>query len=186
MIVGNFMLFIDGVLVVLFGNEDWVVQYNFELFVYLVDFEIVVVDFIYGGDGLFMVLIYVVFCLFECNGFSLQDFDFYEVYEVFVFQVLVMLIVWEDEIYCCECFGLFGVFGFIDCIKFNVKGFFLVVGYLFVVIGICILVIIVKILEENGGGCVLIFICVAGGQGVVVIVEYQNINEIICLNFLIN
>lgn len=37
--------------------------------------------------------------------------------------------------------------GSIDLVKFNVYGLSLVIGYLFVVIGVCIIVMLVKLLE---------------------------------------
>lgn len=171
MIVVNFMLFIDGVFIVLMVFEDWVKECGLLVQVYLIYCEVVVVDFIGKKEGLLMVLVYVVLCMFDCVGFILQDFDFYEIYEVFVFQVFIILKVWNDEIFCKECLGCDKLFGEIDMVKFNVKGLFLVVGYLFVVIGVCILVNVVKLFNEKGFGCCLIFICVVGGQGVVVIVE---------------
>lgn len=77
--------------------------------------------------------------------------------------MLYILKVWEDEKFCKECLGCDGVFGSIDCSKLNIKGLLLVVGYFFVVIGVCIVYILVKLLNEKGFGCGLIFICVAGG-----------------------
>lgn len=55
--------------------------------------------------------------------------------------------VWEDLKFCKDCLGLDVLFGLIDCIKFNVKGFLFVVGYLFVVMGGCIIVIVVKLIN---------------------------------------
>lgn len=67
MIVGNFMLFIDGVLCVLFVSEDWVCVYNLFVFVYMICVDMVVVDFFSGmleqNEGLLMVFVYVVLCM---------------------------------------------------------------------------------------------------------------------------
>lgn len=170
LIVVNFILFIDGVLVVLLVSEEWVCVYGYELLVYLCDLQVVVVDFVYG-EGLLMVFIIVVLEMFKCNGLILQDFDIYEIYEVFVVQVLCMLCVWESEDYCCNCLGLDVLLGRIDLVRINLLGLLLVIGYLFVVIGVCVIVMVVKQLVECGGGCVLVLICIVGGMGVVVIVE---------------
>lgn len=169
-IVVNFILLIDGVVVVLLVSEEWVCVYGYEFQVYLCDVYVVVVDFVYG-EGLLMVLIIVVLEMFKCNGLILQDFDIYEIYEVFVVQVLCILCVWESEDYCCNCLGLDVLLGCIDLDKINLLGLLLVIGYLFVVIGVCVIVMVVKQLVECGGGCVLVLICIVGGMGVVVIVE---------------
>lgn len=170
--VVNLMLLIDGVLVVLLVSEEWVKVCGLLILVYFKDGEVVVVNFVDCQEGLLMVLVYVVLWLLVCNGLSLQDFDYYEIYEVFVVQVFCILKVWEDFEYCKICFGFDQLLGFIDCSKFNVKGSLLVVGYLFVVMGGWIVVNLVKLFLLVEQGCGLIFICVVGGQGVIVIIEW--------------
>lgn len=67
--------------------------------------------------------------------------------------------------------GLDAPLGAIDRAKLNVKGSSLAAGHPFAATGGRIIATAAKILEENGGGRVLVSICAAGGQGITAIIE---------------
>jgi acetyl-CoA C-acetyltransferase len=105
-------------------------------------------------------------------GYSLQDFDFYEIHEAFAAQVLCTLKAWEDEKFCRERLGLDEPLGAIDREKLNVHGGSLGAGHPFGATGGRIVAGLAKLLSENGSGRRgLISICAAGGLGVTAIME---------------
>src|SRR5690554_8164538 len=109
--------------------------------------------------------------MLERAGLTLQDFDFYEIHEAFAGVVASTLKAWEDETFCKERLGLVKALGSIDRSKLNVNGSSIAVGHLFAATGGRIVASLAKMLEEIGSGRGLISICVAGGQGVVAILE---------------
>lgn len=176
MTAGNSTPLTDGASAVLLSSEEWAAEHNLPVRAYLVDSETASVDFLHGRDGLtpdglLMAPTYAVPRLLERNGLTLQDFDFYEIHEAFASQTLATLKAWESEEYCRERLGLDKPLGAIDRSKLNVKGSSLAAGHPFAATGGRIIATSAKILEENGGGRVLVSICAAGGQGVTAIIE---------------
>jgi acetyl-CoA C-acetyltransferase len=176
MTAGNSTPLTDGASVVLLASEEWAKEHNIPVRAYFVDTETASVDFINGHDGLtpdglLMSPTYAVPRLLERNGLTLQDFDFYEIHEAFASQTLATLKAWESEDYCRDRLGLDKPLGAIDRSKLNVKGSSLAAGHPFAATGGRIIATAAKILEENGGGRVLVSICAAGGQGITAIIE---------------
>ena len=176
MTAGNSTPLTDGASAVLLASDEWAAEHNLPVKAYLVDSETASVDFLHGHDGLtpdglLMSPTYAVPRLLERNGLTLQDFDFYEIHEAFAGQTLATLKAWESEDYCKDRLGLDAPFGAIDRAKLNVKGSSLAAGHPFAATGGRIIATAAKILEENGGGRVLVSICAAGGQGITAIIE---------------
>ncbi|EFK53553.1 acetyl-CoA C-acetyltransferase [Corynebacterium genitalium] len=171
MTAGNSTPLTDGAAAVLLSSEEWAKENNLPVQAYIVDSELVAVDFVSGKDGLLMAPTYAVPRMLERNGLTLQDFDYYEIHEAFASQVLATLKAWEDETYCRERLGLDAPLGSIDRSKLNVKGSSLAAGHPFAATGARILASAAKVLEQNGGGRTLVSVCAAGGQGVVAIIE---------------
>jgi len=176
MTAGNSTPLTDGASAVLLASEDWAAEHNLPVRAYLTDSETAAVDFLHGHDGLtpdglLMAPTYAVPRLLERNGLTLQDFDFYEIHEAFASQTLATLKAWESEEYCRERLGLDKPLGAIDRSKLNVKGSSLAAGHPFAATGGRIIATAAKLLEQNGGGRVLVSICAAGGQGVTAILE---------------
>lgn len=176
MTAGNSTPLTDGASAVLLASDEWAAEHNLPVKAYLVDSETASVDFLHGHDGLtpdglLMSPTYAVPRLLERNGLTLQDFDFYEIHEAFAGQTLATLKAWESEDYCKDRLGLDAPLGAIDRAKLNVKGSSLAVGHPFAATGGRIIATAAKILEENGGGRVLVSICAAGGQGITAILE---------------
>ena len=176
MTAGNSTPLTDGASAVLLASDEWAAEHNLPVKAYLVDSETASVDFLHGHDGLtpdglLMSPTYAVPRLLERNGLTLQDFDFYEIHEAFAGQTLATLKAWESEDYCKDRLGLDAPLGAIDRAKLNVKGSSLAAGHPFAATGGRIIATAAKILEENGGGRVLVSICAAGGQGITAIIE---------------
>ncbi|WP_312801688.1 acetyl-CoA C-acetyltransferase [Corynebacterium variabile] len=176
MTAGNSTPLTDGASAVLLACDEWAAEHNLPVKAYLVDSETASVDFLHGHDGLtpdglLMSPTYAVPRLLERNGLTLQDFDFYEIHEAFAGQTLATLKAWESEDYCKDRLGLDAPLGAIDRAKLNVKGSSLAAGHPFAATGGRIIATAAKILEENGGGRVLVSICAAGGQGITAIIE---------------
>ncbi|MDN6535368.1 MAG: acetyl-CoA C-acetyltransferase [Corynebacterium variabile] len=176
MTAGNSTPLTDGASAVLLASDEWAAEHNLPVKAYLVDSETASVDFLHGHDGLtpdglLMSPTYAVPRLLERNGLTLQDFDFYEIHEAFAGQTLATLKAWESEDYCKDRLGLDAPLGAIDRAKLNVKGSSLAAGHPFAATGGRIIATAAKILDENGGGRVLVSICAAGGQGITAILE---------------
>ncbi|GAA1482063.1 acetyl-CoA C-acetyltransferase [Gordonia sinesedis] len=171
MTAGNSTPLTDGASTVLLASDEWADEKGLPVQAYFVDSETAAVDYVNGPDGLLMAPTYAVPRLLERNGFTLQDFDFYEIHEAFASVVLSTLTAWESEEYCKERLGLDSALGAIDRDKLNVHGSSLAAGHPFAATGGRIVAQTAKLLKENGGGRALISICAAGGQGVTAILE---------------
>ena len=161
----------DGASTVLLAAEEYAEQKGWQVLGYLTAAETAAVDYVHGGEGLLMAPAYAMPRMLEREGFSLQDFDFYEIHEAFASQVLATLKAWEDPIFCKERLGLDEPLGAIDRSKLNVNGSSLAAGHPFAATGGRILATLAKMLDDKGSGRGVISICAAGGQGVTAIVE---------------
>jgi acetyl-CoA C-acetyltransferase len=165
----------DGASVVLLASEEWAKEHGHPVLAYLTASETAAVDYVHGGEGLLMAPAYAMARMLSREGYSLQDFDFYEIHEAFASQVLATLKAWEDPIFCKERLGLDAPLGAIDRARLNVNGSSLAAGHPFAATGGRILMNLAKLLEQQGsakgGGRGVISICAAGGQGVTAILE---------------
>jgi acetyl-CoA C-acetyltransferase len=165
----------DGASVVLLASEEWAKEHGHPVLAYLTASETAAVDYVHGGEGLLMAPAYAMARMLSREGYSLQDFDFYEIHEAFASQVLATLKAWEDPIFCKERLGLDAPLGAIDRARLNVNGSSLAAGHPFAATGGRILMTLAKLLEQqgsaNGGGRGVISVCAAGGQGVTAILE---------------
>ena len=161
----------DGASAVLLCSEEYAEARGWKVLAYLTAYETAAVDYVHGGEGLLMAPAYAMPRMLEREGYSLQDFDFYEIHEAFASQVLATLKAWEDPIFCKERLGLDAPLGAIDRAKLNVNGSSLAAGHPFAATGGRIVASLAEALDERGGGRGAISICAAGGQGVVAILE---------------
>ncbi len=161
----------DGASVVLLASEEWAKARGLPILAYFKDGEAAAVNFVDRQEGLLMAPVYAVPRLLARNGLSLQDFDYYEIHEVFAAQVLCTLKAWEDPEYCKTRLGLDQPLGSIDRSKLNVKGSSLAAGHPFAATGGRIVANLAKLLSVAEQGRGLISICAAGGQGVTAIIE---------------
>lgn len=90
----------------------------------------------------------------ERVGMVIIDIDLVEINEVFVVQVLGLV---------CEL-G-------IDEDKFNILGGVIVLGYLFGMMGVCIIIMLLNNLQIYDKMFGLEIMCVGGGQGMVMVIE---------------
>ena len=171
MTAGNSTPLTDGASVVLLASEEWAKEHGHPVLAYLTASETAAVDYVHGGEGLLMAPAYAMARMLSREGYSLQDFDFYEIHEAFASQVLATLKAWEDPIFCKERLGLDAPLGAIDRAKLNVNGSSLAAGHPFAATGGRIVPTLAKLLAERGSGRALISICAAGGQGVTAILE---------------
>lgn len=169
---GNSTPLTDGASCVLLASEEWANARGLPILAYLRLAETAAVDFIAPpAEGLLMAPAYAVPRMLAKLGWSLQDFDYYEIHEAFAAQVLCTLKAWQDPKYCRDRLGLDRPLGSIDMDRLNVNGGSLAAGHPFAATGARILAQLAKQLAERGGGRGLISICAAGGQGVVAVVE---------------
>ena len=161
----------DGASVVLLASEEWAKEHGHPVLAYLTAHETAAVDYVHGGEGLLMAPAYAMARMLSREGYSLQDFDFYEIHEAFASQVLATLKAWEDPIFCKERLGLDAPLGAIDRARLNVNGSALAAGHPFAATGGRILMNLAKLLEQQGSGRGVISVCAAGGQGVTAILE---------------
>jgi acetyl-CoA C-acetyltransferase len=171
MTAGNSTPLTDGASVVLLASEDWAKEHGHPVLAYLTSHETAAVDYVHGGEGLLMAPAYAMARMLSREGYSLQDFDFYEIHEAFASQVLATLKAWEDPIFCKERLGLDAPLGAIDRSRLNVNGSSLAAGHPFAATGGRILMNLAKLLEQQGSGRGVISVCAAGGQGVTAILE---------------
>ena len=175
MTAGNSTPLTDGAATVLLASEDWARERGLPVLAYLGPSRTAAVDFVGGEpgpDGLLMAPAYAVPRLLAATGYSLADFDFYEIHEAFASQVLATLAAWQDPDFCKNRLGLAGPLGRIDPDRLNVTGSSLAAGHPFAATGARIVPTLAKLLHRRpGGGRGLISICAAGGQGVTAIIE---------------
>ncbi|MGH3307049.1 MAG: acetyl-CoA C-acetyltransferase [Nocardioides sp.] len=171
MTAGNSTPLTDGASVVLLASEEWAKEHDHPVLAYITASETAAVDYVHGGEGLLMAPAYAMARMLSREGYSLQDFDFYEIHEAFASQVLATLKAWEDPIFCKERLGLDAPLGAIDRARLNVNGSSLAAGHPFAATGGRILMNLAKLLEQQGSGRGVISVCAAGGQGVTAILE---------------
>lgn len=167
---GNSTPLTDGAAAVFLCSEDYANANNLPILAYLGSGRTSAIDFVHG-EGLLMAPTVAVRELLQQTGFSLDDFDCYEIHEAFAAQALCTLKAWDDEDFCCDKLGLSAPLGEIDRGRMNIKGGSLAFGHPFAATGARILGTLAAILEEKGSGRGLISVCTAGGMGVAAIVE---------------
>jgi len=171
---GNSSTLTDGASAVLLGSEDYASAHGLAVQAYVTQIETAAVDFVGASgtkEGLLLAPAYAVPRMLARAGFTLQDFDYYEIHEAFAAQVLATLKAWEDPDFCSERLGLATPLGSIDRQKLNVNGSSIAAGHPFAATGARIVATLAKTLAEKGAGRGLISICAAGGQGVTAILE---------------
>jgi acetyl-CoA C-acetyltransferase len=171
MTAGNSTPLTDGASAVLLCSEEYAESRGWDVLAYFTAYETAAVDYVHGGEGLLMAPAYAMPRMLEREGFTLQDFDFYEIHEAFASQVLATLKAWEDPIFCKERLGLDAPLGPIDRSKLNVNGSSLAAGHPFAATGGRIVATLAKLLAAEGSGRGVISICAAGGQGVTAVLE---------------
>jgi acetyl-CoA C-acetyltransferase len=171
MTAGNSTPLSDGASAVLLASEEWAAEHGLPVQAFIVEAQTAAVDHVHKREGLLMAPAYAMPRMLARAGYSLQDFDYYEIHEAFAAQVLSTLRAWEDPVFCKERLGLDQPLGTIDRSKLNVNGGSLGAGHPFGATGGRIVANLAKMLSQNGGGRGLISICAAGGLGVTAIME---------------
>ncbi len=163
--------FTDGASAVLLASEEWAKERGLPILAYITSGETAAVDFVDEREGLLMAGAYAIPRMLQKRGFTLQDFDFYEIHEAFAAVVLTTLAALDSKEFCKEKLGMKSSMGSIDFKKLNVKGGSIATGHPFAATGGRIVGTLAKIIDENKGGRGLISICAAGGQAVTAILE---------------
>lgn len=176
MTAGNSTTLTDGASSVLISSVEWAEERGLPILADVIDTEAAAVDFVYGDEGLLMAPVYATPRILARNGFTFDDFDFFEIHEAFAGTVLATMKAWEDEEFCKEKLGLDSALGSIPREKLNVNGSSLATGHPFAATGGRIGASLAKMLRQktNETGEVsrgFVSVCAAGGQGVVAILE---------------
>ena len=166
---GNSTPLTDGASSVLLASEEWAAEHQLPVLAYITFMETAAIEYIEHKENLLLSPVYAVNRMLKRAGYSLQDFDFYEIHEAFAAQVLTTLKIWESA----ELSAAFGLdaLGAIDRSKLNVKGGSLAAAHPFAATGGRIIATLAKLLNEKGSGKGLISVCAAGGQGITMILE---------------
>ncbi len=167
---GNSSPLTDGASCVLLASEDWAKAHNLPVLAYITFAEVAAIEYVQNRHNLLLSPVYAADRMLKKAGFTLQDFDFYEIHEAFAAQVLAILKIWESPT-LMQQFGIDHALGSIDPTKLNINGSSLAAGHPFAATGGRVLATMAKLLHEKGGGRGFISICAAGGQGVTMIVE---------------
>jgi acetyl-CoA C-acetyltransferase len=169
---GNSTPLTDGASAVLLATPEWAAQRKLPVLAWLRYGKVWAVDFASGKEGLLMAPAYAVPAMLRDAGFTLQDFDYYEIHEAFAAQVLCTLKAWETPEYCRDVLGLPGALGSVPRAKLNVKGGSIAVGHPFAATGTRIVASLAKILAGDASARRgLVSVCTAGGMGVTAILE---------------
>jgi acetyl-CoA C-acetyltransferase len=169
---GNSTPLTDGASAVLLATPEWAAQRNLPVLAYLRFGKVWAVDFASGKEGLLMAPAYAVPAMLRDAGFTLQDFDYYELHEAFAAQVLCTLKAWESADYCRHVLGLPAPLGGIDRSKLNIKGGSVALGHPFAATGTRIVATLAKLLAADANAKRgLVSVCTAGGMGVTAIIE---------------
>jgi acetyl-CoA C-acetyltransferase len=172
MTAGNSTPLSDGASAVLLASEEWANAHGIPIQAYFDTAQTAAVDYVHKREGLLMAPCYAMPRMLARAGYSLQDFDFYEIHEAFAAQVLCALKAWEDPVYCKEKLGLDEPLGQIDRARLNTHGGSLAAGHPFGATGGRIVANLAKMLSQKGPGSKgVISICAAGGLGVTAIME---------------
>jgi acetyl-CoA C-acetyltransferase len=161
----------DGASAVLLASEEWARERDLPVLAWFIDGQTAAVDHVHKREGLLMAPAYSMPRMLERNGWTLGDFDLYEIHEAFAAQVLCTLRAWEDPEFCRERLGLEDPLGSIDRDRLNINGGSLAAGHPFAATGGRIVASLAKALHERGSGRGAISICAAAGQGVVAALE---------------
>jgi acetyl-CoA C-acetyltransferase len=167
----------DGASAVLLASEEWARERGLPILAYVTEAQTAAVDHVHKREGLLMAPAYAMPAMLDRAGFTLQDFDYYEIHEAFAAQVLCTLKALEDASFCAEKLGRDEPLGAIDRERLNVNGGSLAAGHPFAATGGRIVAGLAKQLHEDGKGRGVISICAAGGQGVVAILESAGGNR---------
>lgn len=170
---GNSTPLTDGASCVLLASEQWASSHGLPVQAWITHSAVAAVDFagLAGPrEGLLMAPTYAVPDILDRAGFTLQDFDIYEIHEAFAAQVLCTLKAWQSESYCRDRLKR-NPLGTIDPDKLNPKGSSVAVGHPFAATGTRIVATLAKQLAERGSGKGLISVCTAGGMGVTAILQ---------------
>ncbi|MDK6998841.1 acetyl-CoA C-acyltransferase, partial [Escherichia coli] len=90
----------DGASAVLVSTPEWAAERGLPVLADVVDSEAAAVDFVHGDEGLLMAPAYATPRLLARNGWTFDDFDFFEIHEAFAGTVLSTMKAWEDEEFC--------------------------------------------------------------------------------------
>ena len=171
MTAGNSTPLSDGASAVLLASEHWALERDLPLLARFTHAQTAAVDYVAGGEGLLMAPAHAMPRLLDRAHLELQDFDLYEMHEAFAAQVLCTLRAWEDADYCRERLGRSEPLGRLDRERLNVNGGSLAAGHPFAATGGRLVAALAEVLFERGSGRGVISVCVAGGQGVVAVLE---------------
>lgn len=170
---GNATALTDGASAVLLCSEDWAKQHGYDIHCIITFAAHGALDFV-AGEGLLMAPTVAVDKVLKKSGYTLQDFDFYELHEAFAAQTLCFLKAMNDVDFNKKHLGrdADNICGTLNMDRVNLKGSSLAYGHPFAATGGRILGVSEKIMREDKTlkrG--LISICTAGGMGVAAIVE---------------
>ncbi len=131
MTAGNSTPLSDGASAVLLASEEWAAAHEIPVQAFITEAQTAAVDYVHKREGLLMAPAYAMPRMLARAGVGLQEFDFYEIHEVFASQVLCTLEAWEDPVFCRERLGLEQPLGAIDRDRLNVHGGSLAAGHPF-------------------------------------------------------
>ena len=169
--VGNSSQITDGAAFALVAGESYAKklqqQYDCEILGYLTDFAYAGLDPSRMGLG----PVFAAKKLFDKTGFTIKDFDLFEINEAFGAQVLGCLKAFASASFAAQNFNLDRALGEIDPELLNVNGGAIALGHPVGMSGARILIHALRELKRRNKNRALVSLCIGGGQGGACVVE---------------
>jgi acetyl-CoA C-acetyltransferase len=108
------------------------------------------------------------------NELSIEDIDYWEINEAFATQVLGCVEAWKDDDYCKAELGQEKAFGEIPHDRLNIDGGGISLGHPVGASGARIVLHLAKILQRHKARRGMASLCIGGGQGGAMLLEYVS------------
>lgn len=165
---GNSSQVTDGAALLLLASVDAVKKYNLPVIGRIIDSEWAALDPSQMGLG----PVHAATPIMQRHNLKPGDFDCWEINEAFAGQVLGCLAAWNDDEYCRSQLGLKEAIGAPDHEQLNKDGGAIAVGHPIGASGARIVLHALQDLKQNNGKRAMAAICIGGGQGGAMYMEY--------------
>lgn len=167
---GNSAQITDGATMLLLASEVAVRKHDLPVIAKIVDTEWAGLDPAVMGMG----PVHAMTPIMNRNELSIQDVDYWEINEAFATQVLGCVEAWKDDNYCKYELGQEKAFGEIPHDRLNIDGGGISLGHPVGASGARIVLHLAKILQRHKAKRGMASLCIGGGQGGAMLLEYVS------------
>jgi acetyl-CoA C-acetyltransferase len=167
---GNSAQITDGAAMLLLASEDAVRKHELPVIAKIVDTEWAGLDPAVMGMG----PVHAMTPIMNRNELSIEDIDYWEINEAFATQVLGCVEAWKDDDYCKAELGQEKAFGEIPHDRLNIDGGGISLGHPVGASGARIVLHLAKILQRHKARRGMASLCIGGGQGGAMLLEYVS------------